>query len=222
MRRHFISLCVLLACCAAAAAAPSAAHSAELALIGVIGTNAAVIAIDGGEPHTIKVGQTRSGVTLVSVEHERATVEFEGKKRILALGQHYRSASAPGSTNSGQTVTLAADPRGHFLTEGSINGMPMRFLVDTGATTIALPASDAVRLGIDYRKGKQGISRTAGGMVPFYVVTLDRVRLGDLELTNVEAAVIEQGLDIALLGMSFLNRVDIRQEGRTMTLIKRF
>jgi aspartyl protease family protein len=59
-------------------------------------------------------------------------------------------------------------------------------------------------------------------MVPFYVVTLDRVRLGDLELNNVEAAVIEQGLDIALLGMSFLNRVDMRQEGRTMTLIKRF
>jgi aspartyl protease family protein len=218
MRRHFISLSVLLACGAAAAAA----HAAELALIGVIGTNAAVIAIDGGDPHTIKVGQTRSGVTLVSIEHERATVEFEGKKQVLALGQHYRSASAAASTNSGQTVTLAADSRGHFLTEGSINGMPMRFLVDTGATTIALPASDAVRLGIDYRKGKQGMSRTAGGMVPFYVVTLDRVRLGDLELNNVEAAVIEQGLDIALLGMSFLNRVDMRQEGRTMTLIKRF
>ena len=208
---------MLLACGLAATA-----QAAELALIGVIGTHAAVIAIDGGEPRTVKVGQTRFGVTVVAIEHERATVEFEGKKRILALGQHYRSASAPSSTNSGQTVTLAADARGHFLTEGSINGQPMRFLVDTGATTIALPAADAVRLGIDYRKGKQGLSRTAGGMVPFYVVALDRVRVGDLELTNVEAAVIEQGLDIALLGMSFLNRVDMRQEGRTMTLIKRF
>jgi aspartyl protease family protein len=218
MRRHFISLSVLLACGAAAAAA----HAAELALIGVIGTNAAVIAIDGGDPHTIKVGQTRSGVTLVSIEHERATVEFEGKKQVLALGQHYRSASAAASTNSGQTVTLAADSRGHFLTEGSINGMPMRFLVDTGATMIAIPASDARRLGIDYRRGVQGRTRTAGGVVTVYKVTLDSVRLGGIEVTGVDAVVIEEGLDIALLGMSFLARLDMRQEGRTMTLIKRF
>jgi aspartyl protease family protein len=218
MRRHFISLSVLLACGAAAAAA----HAAELALIGVIGTNAAVIAIDGGDPHTIKVGQTRSGVTLVSIEHERATVEFEGKKQVLALGQHYRSAHAPATSSSTQSVTLAADQRGHFLSEGSINGMPMRFLIDTGATTIALPASDAMRLGINYRAGQQGISRTAGGAVPFWAVKLDSVRLGGIEVSNVDAVVIEQGLDIALLGMSFLNRVDMRQEGRTMTLIKRF
>jgi aspartyl protease family protein len=188
----------------------------------VIGTNAAVIAIDGGEPHTIKAGQTRFGVTVVSIEHERATVEFEGKKQVLALGQHYRSAHAPATSSSTQSVTLAADQRGHFLSEGSINGMPMRFLIDTGATTIALPSADAMRLGINYRAGQQGISRTAGGAVPFWAVKLDSVRLGGIEVSNVDAVVIEQGLDIALLGMSFLNRLDMRQEGRTMTLIKRF
>jgi len=221
MRRHFISLSVLLACGLAAAGAPTA-HSAELALIGVIGTHAAVLAIDGGEPLTIKTGQTRSGIKLVSIEHERATVEFEGKQRVLALGQHYRSAAAAAASSSNQTITLAADTRGHFTSEGSINGMPVLFLVDTGASTVALPGTEAVRLGLDYKKGRQGVSRTAGGVVPVYAVKLDRVRLGNIEVNGVDAVVIEQGLDITLLGMSFLNRIEMRQEGRTMTLIKRF
>jgi aspartyl protease family protein len=215
MLRHFIVLFVLLAC----GAAPIVARSADVSLIGIIGTGAAVFAIDGGEPRTIKVGQTRSGITVVAVERERATIEFEGKTRVLSLGQHYRSGSPAAA---GHSVTLAADPRGHFVSEGSINGHPMRFLVDTGATTISLPAADAVRMGIDYRKGIPARTRTAGGVVPAYRVTLASVRLGDIEVTNVEGIVIEDGLDIALLGMSFLNRLDMRQEGRTMTLIKRF
>jgi aspartyl protease family protein len=219
MPRHFIALCVFLAC----AAAPMVARCADIALIGVIGEQAAIVAVDGGEPRTIKVGQTRAGITVVSIERERATIEVEGKPRVLSLGQHYRSPSSLAArSTSGQSVTLAADPRGHFVSEGSINGQPMRFLVDTGATVVAIPAADAVRLGIDYRKGIPGKTRTAGGVVPVYRVMLDRVRLGAIEATAVEAIVIEDGLDIALLGMSFLNRLDLRQEGRTMTLIKRF
>jgi aspartyl protease family protein len=219
MLRHFIALCVLLAC----GAAPIVARSADVSLIGVIGTGAAVFAVDGGVPRTIKVGQTRSGITVLSIEGERATIEFEGRKRVLSLGQHYRNPNSLAAVSgSGQSVTLAADPRGHFITDGSINGHPMRFLVDTGATTVAIPAADAVRLGIDYRKGAPGKTRTAGGIVSVYRVTLDSVRLGGIEASGIEAIVIEEGLDIALLGMSFLNRLDMRQEGRTMTLIKRF
>ena len=212
MTRHFIALCVLLAC--------GAARAADVALIGVIGSGAAVFAIDGGEPRTIKLGQTRSGITVLAIERERATIEFEGRTRVLSLGQHYRGAGPV--VSAAQRVTLAADPSGHFLAEGSINGHATRFVVDTGATTIALPAADAVRLGLDYRKGVPAHTRTAAGVVPVYRVTLASVRLGDIEVTNVEGIVIEQGLDIALLGMSFLSRLDMRQEGRTMTLIKRF
>ena len=75
MPRHFIALCVLLAC----GAAPIGVRAADVSLIGVIGSSAAVIAIDGGEPRTIKVGQTRLGVTVLAVERERATIEVEGK-----------------------------------------------------------------------------------------------------------------------------------------------
>ena len=108
------------------------------------------------------------------------------------------------------------------MSDGAINGNPIRFLVDTGATSVALPASDADRLGIDYRKGRRGISNTAGGPVTVYRVSLDSVRLGGIELRTVDAVVIEQGLDIALLGMSFLNRVEMKRDGATMTLIRRF
>jgi len=200
--------------------APFAALAADVALIGVIGDKAAVFALDGGEPKAVKIGQTWNGISLVSVEREQATVEIEGKRRVLRIGQHHRSASAPSGNR--QSVILAADPRGHFVSQGLINGSPVRFLVDTGATTVALPAADAERLGIDYRKGERGFTHTAGGVVPIYRVRFDSVKLGTIELAGVDGIVIEQGLDIALLGMSFLNRVEMQREGQTMVLIRRF
>jgi aspartyl protease family protein len=212
MRRYFISVSLALA------ALPAAA---DVALIGVIGDKAAVVAIDGGEPKTVKVGQKWQGITVIAVEKERATVEIEGKQRVLKRGEHYRNGGDTGGPGR-QTVVLGADPAGHFFTEGMINGTPVRFVVDTGATLIALPGRDAARLGIDYRKGARGTVSTANGPTTVYQVKLDRVKLGGIELTSVDGVVIEQGLDVALLGMSFLNRVDMRREGQTMTLIRRF
>jgi len=212
---HFIALLLLFF--NAAVAFPASAT--DVALIGVMGDKAAVLSIGGGEPKSVRIGQKWSGVTVISVERSQATVEIDGKRRVLMIGQHYRAAAA---ASDRQSVTLAADTRGHFFSDGAINGNPVRFLVDTGATTVALPASEAVRLGIDYRKGQLGYSNTAGGVVPIYSIMLDRVRLGAIELTGVEAAVIEQGLSVALLGMSFLNRVEMRRDGHTMVLIRRF
>jgi aspartyl protease family protein len=208
---NIIALVLWFACGAAAAA--------EVALIGVIGNKAAVLAVDGGDPKTVKVGQTWNGISVISVEKDRATVEIEGRTRLLRQGQHYRASAA---RSDREQVTLAADSHGFFVTDGAINGIPVRLLVDTGATSVALPARDADRLGIDYRKGRRGVSQTANGPVAVYRVSLDSVRLGNIELRSVDAIVIEQGLDIALLGMSFLNRVEIKGDGATMTLIRRF
>jgi aspartyl protease family protein len=198
----------------------TAADAIDIALIGVIGDKAAVLAVDGGDPKTVKVGQKWSAVTVISVERGEATVEIDGKQRVLKMGQHYRTAVP--AADERQSVTLAADPRGHFITQGAINGNPVRFLVDTGATVVALPAAEAVRLGIDYRKGQPGVSSTAGGRVPTYRVRFDTVRLGAIEVSGVDGVVLEQGLDIALLGMSFLNRVEMKRDGHTMVLIRRF
>lgn len=201
------------------ACAGGQALAADVALVGVIGERAAVLAVDGGDPKTVKVGQQWKGISVLSVQKDRATVEIDRKRRVLMQGQHYRSTPA---ASDRQQVTLAADARGHFVTEGAINGNPVRFLVDTGATSIALPGREAQRLGIDYRMGQRSVTQTANGAVAAYRVILDRVRLGDIELNSVEAIVIEQGLDITLLGMSFLNRVEMKRDGQTMTLVRRF
>ena len=188
-----------------------------MSFVGAIGDKAAILVIDGGAPRTVKVGQKLGAVTVVSVEREHAVVEVEGERRTLLRGQHFQA-----SASDRQSTVLAADGRGHFFAEGAINNKPIRFVVDTGATVVALPASEAVRLGIDYRKGRPGTTRTAGGVVPVYRLTFDTVKVGGIELQAVEGLVIEQGLDIALLGMSFLSRVEMKNEGQTMTLLRRF
>jgi len=210
---RIIALLALLACSLPAAAA-------GVALIGLIGDKAAVLALDGGDPKTVKVGQTWNGITVLSVEKGSATIEFEGKKRVLQIGQHYRKAAT--STNR-ESVTLAADTRGHFFTDAMINGVPMRFLVDTGASAVVLSAGDAMRLGIDWRKGQRVTLQTANGATAGYLVRFDSLRVGAIELTNVEGVVLEKGPGpVGLLGMSFLNRVEMKRDGQVMTLIRRF
>ena len=198
-----------------------AAAAADVSLIGVIGDKAVVIALDGGDPKTIKVGQTWQGISVIEVERGQATVEVDGRKRVLKIGQHYRSAAAAAASGRSK-ITLAADSRGMFHAEGSINGVPVRFMVDTGATFVGMSANEARRLGIDYQKGRKVMMQTANGRVLNYLVTLDRVRLGDIELAGVEGVVGEQDMPFALLGMSFLNRLEMQRDGGSMTLTRRF
>ncbi len=202
---------MLLAC------APAAAT--DVALIGTFESKAAILSIDAAAPKTIKVGQAFSGVTVVSVEKDRAIVEIDGKRRTLVRGHAYSSSTKAAGP---QSVTLSAGSSGHVIAEGMVNGGAVRFVVDTGASMVALPGIDAIRLGIDYRKGEAGNVQTAGGPTPAYRVKLNSVRIGGIELNGVEGVVIESGLPVALLGMSFLSRVEMRQEGGRMTMILRY
>ena len=202
----------------AALLALSAAHAADIGVVGVF-PGKAVLVVDGGAPRTFEVGSTVApGVRLVAADQSGATLETRGKREMLPLGSHV-NRQAP-SAQAG--TVLQADERGHFFAQGLINGNPVRMLVDTGASLIALPAADAQRMGIDYLRGGRGTVSTANGVVPVYRVRLDTVRIGDLELNQVEALVQEQGLPIALLGMSFLNRTEMRRSGEQMTLQRRY
>jgi aspartyl protease family protein len=206
-----------------AAASCVVSLSAAATEVNVVGLfpGKAVVTINRGSPRTLSIGQkTAEGVVLVSVDSTKAVLEIDGKKQTLEMGQHFES---PASTGARNTVTLAADSRGHFVTQGSINGATARFLVDTGATTVAIPAGEARRMGIDYTKGDRGYSSTAGGVVPIYRVKLDSVTVGDITLLGVDGVVMEgQGMDVILLGNSFLNRTEMRRDGTTLTLTKRF
>ena len=209
--RHFMAVLLLLAC--------GTASASDIALIGVIGRKAAVLAIDGGDPKTVKLGQTWNGITVLEVQHDNATIAVDGQKRVLQRGAHYRGVPAPVSR---EAVVLPADGRGHFFAEGLVNGVPLRFLVDTGASMVMLPADDARRLGIDYLAAPKTRVQTAAGPISAYLVTLDRVKVGAIELNGIDGIVVEQGGQVPLLGMSFLNRVEMRRNGDSMTLIRRF
>jgi aspartyl protease family protein len=212
MVRHLIALALLLC--------PAFASATDVTVVGLF-PGKAVVTINRGAPRTLSVGQkTAEGVVLVSVDKQNAVLEIDGKKQTLEMGQHFESASSTGSRGE---VTIAASSGGHFVTSGQINGNSVRFMVDTGATMIAIPAAEAKRLGIDYEKGQRGRASTAGGIVTSYRVKLDSVTVGDITLLGVDASVIEgQGMDTLLLGNSFLSRTEMRREGTNLTLIKRF
>ena len=180
----------------------------------------AVVVIDRGAPRTLNTGDTVGTVKLLSADSKAAVLEIDGKREKLEMGQFFESAAQTGSR---QSVTLAPDARGHFIADGQVNGAHVRFLVDTGATMVSLPSSEARRLGIDYQRGQKGFSNTANGLAPVYRVMLDSVTLGDVTLFNVEGLVHEaSGLDVALLGMSFLSRMEMKREGQNLTLVKRY
>jgi aspartyl protease family protein len=182
--------------------------------------NKAVVQIEGGRLQTLSVGQkTRDDISLVSVERDGATFDIQGQRVALALG-HARQRTAPSAVDS---VMVAADASGHFVADGQVNGKPVRFAVDTGATFITLSAREASRLGLDYRNGKKSLMETASGDVLTYRVKLDTVRFGDVAVYDVDAVITEgNSPSVALLGMNFLNRMDIRHEGAIMTLTKRY
>jgi aspartyl protease family protein len=179
----------------------------------------AIVSIDGGKPRTLSAGQTQQGVKLIAADSSTATFEVDGKRRVLGMGQSF-AGGTPASSR--QSVSLTADSRGHYAASGSINGYPISFLVDTGATTIAINAADAHRMGLDYRAGQVTGVGTAAGVIPAWRVTFNTVKVGGIVLNQVDGMVLESGLNTPLLGMSFLNRMDMKRDGQTMTLTQRY
>ena len=194
------------------------AAAIEINVVGLFPSKA-VVQIDGGALQTLAIGQkTAEGAVLVAVDREGATFDIDGERVTLGLGHaRMKVSTAPAS------AMVTADEHGHFVTTGWINGIPVRLAVDTGATFISLPASEARRLGLDYRKGQKAMMETANGIAPAYRIKLDTVRVGEVTVNSVDAVVMEgDSPAIGLLGMSFLNRMDIRREGEIMTLTKRY
>ena len=204
---------VLLATVAAQALAT------DLNVVGLF-PNKAVVQINGGAPRTLTAGQKQDGVLLLSSDRESAVFEIDGKRRTLKLGQ--QQVSRAGTLDTASTAVISADSRGHFFANGQINGGSVRMVVDTGATVVAIPINDAIRLGIDYKKGEETSMSTANGLASAWKVKLDTVRVGNITMNGIDAVVMEGGTMPVLLGMSFLNRTEMRREGQMMTLTKRF
>lgn len=193
-------------------------------LRGVMGERA-LMAVAGGPARLLRVGDRYGDFRLVEIRADSVLIEQAGRRSEVKLGSQVtvRPASPEGGRGEGGTVTLNADARGHFTTVGLVNGSPVNFLVDTGASAVALPRSVAEQAGVRLDNGQRAMIHTANGKAAAWRVMLNSVQVGGIRLHMVEAVVVEDGqLPVNLLGMSFLNRTNMRREGDVMTLVQRY
>jgi aspartyl protease family protein len=209
--------CVLAAALALVA---GAAAAQSVTLQGMLGSKALLV-VDGGAPKAVAAGETWQGVKVLSTAGQQAVLEVGGQRQTLRVGDAPMAVGATAAP-AGRKIVLSASSGGHFVTQGAINGRTVQFMVDTGATAIAMGAADAERLGIDYRKGQLGRGNTANGAVPFYHVKLSSVRVGDVEVYDVEAAVLPNSNGHILLGNSFLSRFQMTRFNDQMVLERRY
>lgn len=182
--------------------------------------NRAVVRVAGGEA-LIKVGETsKQGVTLISADAMKAHVRYRGQEYHLSLSTRVgASFQQPEQVE----ISISSDQRGQYRIRGAINNNFTSFLIDTGASVVALSSQEAQGLGLQYERGEKGVVQTAQGTVDSYFVILDEVTVGGLIAYNVEAAVIEGAYPMEiLLGMSFLRQVSMREQGGVLTLTQKY
>lgn len=204
-----------------ATAAPLMAQTPSLALTGVSGDRALLV-INGAPPKFLSAGQTHNGVKLLSVSGDTVAVEVNGQRQSLEVGAAPVSVGRSTAGPGGQRIVLTADPSGHFVPDGQINGKSVKFMVDTGATTIAISAIEAKRINLAYEQGKRVQMVTANGPSAGYLIRLQSVRIGDVVAYDVDAVVSPVPMPFVLLGNSFLNRFQMQKTNDQLTLEKRF
>jgi aspartyl protease family protein len=198
----------------------AAASAQSVSMAGSIGDSKALLMIDGA-PHTLAVGSTVKGVTLRRVMPGAAEIQVGGRTLNVTMGGAPASVGGGGGGSGGREIVISAGPGGHFVATGSINGKSVQLMVDTGATSVAMSRSEADRIGIDWKSGQRSLSHTAGGVVPTYLVSLNSLRIGDVEVFNVPAAVVQAEMPIILLGNSFLGRFSMRRDSDVLRLERR-
>jgi aspartyl protease family protein len=200
----------------------TAASAQSVALQGMLG-NKALLVVDGGQPRVVAPGETVNGVKVVSTSGDTAVLEYGGQRHTLRVGDSPSSVGASGSASgSGSRIVLNAGSGGHFMTPGRINNQQVQFLVDTGATSVAIGEGEARRLGLAYKEGRLGAAQTANGPVTVWHVKLSSVRIGDVEIREVDATVVPAAMPYILLGNSFLSRFQMKRENDMMVLERRY
>lgn len=199
----------------------SVAHAQSVALAGMLGTKALLV-VDGSAPKSVAAGETHQGVKVISTNGEEAVIEQDGKRSTLRVGQAPVHMGASKSGGKGNKIVLTAGGGGHFMTAGQVNGRAVQFMVDTGATSVAMSGQDAERAGINYKAGRPVMMSTANGNAQGFQVKLDSVRIGEVEVLNVDAVVMPQAMPFMLLGNSFLARFQMLRDNDQLTLTKKY
>lgn len=196
---------------------PLVVAAQTVALAGVLGSKALLV-VNGGAPRALTPGESHEGVRLTTLQGDTAQVEVAGERRTLRLGE---APVSVGARSSSRKVVLSADARGHFISLGQINGRTMQYLVDTGASTVAIGIADAERMGLDYRQGQRVHVGTANGIAQGWRVVLDTLRLGEVEVRGIEAVVTPQAMPFVLLGNNVLSEFKMTRTQDQMVLEKR-
>ncbi|MCB1746982.1 MAG: retroviral-like aspartic protease family protein [Gammaproteobacteria bacterium] len=207
-------LVLALALALVATALPAAPQVSAVALF----KGMAVLRIDGTDA-TLREGQAHaSGVRLLAATAHRAVVEVEGETLELDLDD--RIEGGHGMAAAPAVVRLLPGAQGRYFADGQINGNPVRFVVDTGATTVVVNRREADRLGLRYDDAAvAGSMDSASGSVPVFRVTLREVKVQGLRVSEVSALVVDgDGPYTPLLGQSFLKNLDMHRKGQVLEL----
>lgn len=202
-----------------ALAQPAAGPS--VALTGMLGRRALLL-VDGGAPVSVAAGETHRGVTVISTQGDEAVLEIGGRRHTLRVGAAPTNVGNTTPAGSGQRIVLTAVSGGHFVAQGSIHSRPVVFMVDTGATFVAMGVPDAQRIGLDYQRGQPVRLNTANGQVAGWRIQLGSVRIGDVEVFGIDAVVTQAAMPYVLLGNSFLSRFQMRRDNEQMVLERRY
>lgn len=198
--------------CSALTATVSYAQS--VTMTGVMGSKALLVI--NGAPKALSANESHQGVHLIQVQGDSATIELQGQRQSLRIGDS--PVSVGQGLSSGRKVVLRSDSRGHFRDSGFINNKPMQYMVDTGASVIGIGQTDAQRMGLDFQKGSTVTVRTANGNTQGWRIKLDTVRVGDITVYGVDAVVSPQPMPYVLLGNSFLSQLHMTRQGNEMVL----
>lgn len=204
----------------------SAGAQTSVTVSGVMGDKA-LVSVNGAAPRVVRPGESVAGVRLVGVGPQGVEMLVDGRRHVLAIGQGVHApitaSGAEGAASAGGRVVLTADGRGHFAAAGTVNGLPVRFMVDTGASLVCLPSSIARQAGINLAEATPVVINTANGRARAQRVVINSLKLGRISVSLVEALVVEDAaLSQPLLGMSFLNRTNMLREGDTLVLTQRY
>lgn len=195
----------------------------QVVLSGILGGRALLL-VGASAPKAVAPGETVQGVRLISLDKDSALLEQDGQRFTLRLGEspvQVKTGTGGPRPANGRRITLTSDSAGHFKSQGSINGQLMQFVVDTGATVVSIGRADAERMGLAFLGGQPVQMQTANGTAQGWRIQLQSVRVGDVEVFDVEAVVTPTAMPMVLLGNSFLNRFQMHRVSDQMVLEKR-
>ena len=188
--------------------------------------NAAMIEHDGKQKMLRKGQIYKNKIKLVSADSHIAKFLVDGKKVSMGLQQSGVRASffSEEKNIENKFVRIPRDNMGMYRTSGLINGVPVKFLVDTGASQVAMNENTARRVGLQYKLyGKKTNVSTASGISLAWFIPLKKISVGGVELKQVNALVVKgAGPEEVLLGMSFLKQLKMQDDGNLLKLTKKF